>query len=56
VLAGNGIAIYLECIVNTPRTGVAYLTIEDIPPSIMTSAIWRGESENGPVWRFIEFL
>ncbi|MCO5072167.1 MAG: LysR family transcriptional regulator [Rhizobiaceae bacterium] len=56
VLAGNGIAIYPECIVNTPRTGIEYLTIEDIHRSIITSAIWRGESENGLVRRFIEFL
>lgn len=56
VLAGNGISVYPECIKNTPRPGVVYVDLDEVPSTIITSVVWKTESDNPLVKTFIEHL
>lgn len=46
VMAGLGILIYPECILNTTRFGLAVVPLRDVGHVVSTSAIWRENSTN----------
>ena len=54
VLGGLGILIYPTCIMNAARFGLRAIPITDVPEMITTSMIWRGDSANPIVPRFVE--
>lgn len=56
VLAGNGISVYPECIQRTPRPGITYVPLGEVPTEIVTSAMWRTDSDNPLLNAFIEHL
>lgn len=54
VLAGAGITIYPECILNAPRHGLHFVPIEDIGRPVIISVIWRNNSQNPVLSLFLK--
>lgn len=56
VLAGIGITVYPECILNVPRPGLRYIPIDDVGNCIATSAIWKHDNFNPALLLFLDQL
>lgn len=46
VLAGAGVTIYPECILNAPRLGLNFVPIEGIGRPVIISVVWRKNRQN----------
>ncbi|RKF12674.1 LysR family transcriptional regulator [Roseovarius spongiae] len=53
VLAGAGVTIYPECILNAPRPGLHFVPIEDIGRPVVISVIWKKNSANPALASFL---
>ncbi len=53
VLAGAGITIYPECILNAPRQGLRFVPIKDVGRPVIISVIWRRNSQNPVLSSFL---
>lgn len=54
VLAGAGITVYPECILNVPRQGLQFTPIEDIGRPVVISVVWNKNSQNPALSSFLE--
>ena len=53
VLAGAGITIYPECILNVPRKGLKFVPIEDTGRPVVISVLWNKNSHNPVLSSFL---
>ncbi|MEI4261553.1 LysR family transcriptional regulator [Roseovarius sp. D0-M9] len=53
VLAGAGVTIYPECILNAPRQGLHFVPIEGIGRPVIISVVWRKNSQNPVLTSFL---
>lgn len=53
VLAGAGITIYPECILNVPRQGLSYVPINDVGHPVVISIVWSKTSQNPALSSFL---
>ena len=56
VMAGLGILIYPDCILNSGRFGLVAIPITDVPQLVRTCAIWRNDTTNPAMPSFLELV
>ncbi|HAW46575.1 MAG TPA: hypothetical protein DCX34_04960 [Roseovarius sp.] len=54
VLAGAGITIYPECILNVPRQGLRYVPVDGVGRPVIISLVWNEASPNPVLASFLE--
>ncbi|MCZ4351011.1 LysR family transcriptional regulator [Roseovarius aestuarii] len=56
VLAGAGITVYPECILNVPRKGLQFVPINDTGRPVIISVLWNKNSHNPVLSSFLKDL